>query len=302
MTFKKIIPAFVIAYFSIFSIISQEIQHTVIAKSGDGIFSLLRNEGIEVAKYYEEFIELNEANIKNGSHLIVGKEYKIPFAPDSFKNTGVRIQFPNNQDEAIFKYELASLKRIDSTMRNTVYYFITDASNENIEEIDIVEKMARKLIQRKAKVYLLNYSGKDDSNLLDLTTIINKKYLMHSGHYQRVLVFKNNGDVKNAQTNITLYHNANSKDGRKMVDNLLLTLGENKIKQKSLNDYAGVFNDFKRVSFAKNLLPTLTFVEIGEKGKSEVKSVKISSNKKNIADMITGGILRDYSKLEFEDK
>ena len=87
-----------------------------------------------------------------------------------------------------------------------------------------------------------------------------------------------------------------------MVDNLLLALGKNKIEQKYLNDYAGVFNDFKRVSFAKNLLPTLTFVEIGEVDKSEVKSVKVSSNKNNIADMITGGILMDYSKLEFENK
>lgn len=281
---------------------SQEFENEVMAKSGDGIFSLLRNEGIEVAKYYEEFLSLNEENIKNGSNLIVGKTYKIPKAPDSFKNTGVRIQLPEEKEEAIFKYELASLKRIDSTMRNTVYYFITDSSNENIEEIDIVEKMARKLIQRKAKVFLLNYAGNDDFSLLDLAGVINKKYLKYNGHYQRVMVIKGDKNSSGSQTNITLYHNANNKDGKKMADNLLTVLGKNTLTQKSLSEYTGVFSDFQRVSFAKNLLPTITFVELGEKRNSDIKSLKVSSNKKNIADLITNGILLDYSKLEFEDK
>lgn len=302
VSFTKTISTFLLVFCSMSVLIAQEKATTVIAQHGDGIFSLLRNEGVEVAKYYEEFIKLNEHNIKNGSHLVVGKEYKIPYAPDSFRNAGVRISFPSGKEEAIFKNELATLKRIDSSMRNTVYFFITDQSDAGNVQNEIADRMARKLLQRKARVYLLNYSKKDASGLLDLTSVINKKYLKHNGHYQRVLVINSNGGSNGSLTDVTVYHNANSKEGRKMADNLLMVIGKNRLKQKSLEEYAGVFNDFNRVSFAKNLLPTLTFVELGEKKKTDIKSLEVSSNKKNIADLIANGILLDYSKLEFENK
>lgn len=301
MTFKKCIPFFFLVFFSILIVFAQKPTITVVAQNGDGIFSLLRNEGIEVAKYYEEFIKLNDDKIKNGSHLIVGKEYEIPYAHDSFKNAGVRIQFPDESEEPIFKNELASLKRIDSTMLNTVYYLITNNSNSNIVQNEIAERMARKLLQRRAKVYLLNYSKSDSLDLLDMTSTINKKYLKHSGHYQRVLVLKTNGMNSATMTNVTVYHNAESKEGRKLADNIIMVMGKNTIRQKSLDEYAGVFSDFKSVSFAKNVLPTLTFIELGSGTNNAVKSLKVSSNKKNIADWITNGILMDYSKLDFED-
>ncbi|EAR00504.1 putative cell wall biosynthesis related protein [Maribacter sp. HTCC2170] len=301
VTFNKIISALLFTCFSVLTLISQEVQSTVIAKSGDGIFSLLRNEGIEIAKYYEEFIKLNEDNIKNGSHLIVGQEYKIPFAPDSFKNSGVRLQFPDENEEAIFKNELASLKRIDSTMRNTVYYLITNSGDSNNVQNEIAERMARKLLQRNARVYLMNFKRSDSLDLLDLTSVINKKFLKHKGHYQRVLVLNTKGLASSSNTNVTVYHNAKSKEGRELADNLLMVIGKNRIKQKSLDEYVGVFKDFESVSFAKNLLPTLTFVEMGKKSNSDTKSLKVSSNKKNIANLLTNGILLDYSKLDFEE-
>ena len=108
---------------------TQDSLQTVVAKNGDGIFSMLRNEGIDIVKYYAKFVELNAAKIENGSHLAIGVEYQIPNAPDSFKNMGRNVQWPDGVETAIFEGKLASLKKRDSSLKNTVYYLVSTVPN-----------------------------------------------------------------------------------------------------------------------------------------------------------------------------
>ncbi|NNK76128.1 MAG: hypothetical protein HKP42_08690, partial [Maribacter sp.] len=114
---------------SLNTVIAQDSLQTVIAKNGDGIFSILRNEGIDVVKYYAEFLDLNENKIIKGSQLTVGEVYLIPDAPDSFKRRGIRIEMPDAKEIPIFKEELASLKIKDSTLNNTVFYVLTNTGS-----------------------------------------------------------------------------------------------------------------------------------------------------------------------------
>ncbi len=284
---------------------AQEVLQTVTAQDGDGIFSMLRNEGIEIRKYYAQFLELNTEKIKNGSQLIVGEQYLIPNAPDSFKNMGTSIKLPSGKETPIFEGQFASLKRKDSSLQNTVYYLVTNnngrkgRSKEAYNEI--AERMARKLIQRKARVYLLNNYQNDSLNLIDLVSLVNKRYLRHNGDYQRLLVLKTNELSAKSKTDVTVYHYAESKEGKKMAGNILHMLGRNTIKHKDIEKYSETFTKFADVSFAKNLLPTVTFIEMGPKPLDSKKSLKVSSDRKNIADLLTNGILSDYSKLEFQD-
>ena len=92
VTLTKNLLLTLLALISFRSAIPQEPLQTIVAKNGDGIFSILRNEGIEIEKYYGEFLELNQDKLKNGSRLVIGETYRIPNAPDSFKNRGVKIQ------------------------------------------------------------------------------------------------------------------------------------------------------------------------------------------------------------------
>src|SRR5690606_41954597 len=72
---------------------AQEIPYyTVVAKAGDGIFSLLRKEGLDPVKHYGEFLELNAGMLHGGSFLKVGEDYRIPKSGDAFKNTGVVVK------------------------------------------------------------------------------------------------------------------------------------------------------------------------------------------------------------------
>jgi len=285
---------------------SQDSLQTVVAKNGDGIFSMLRNEGITIVKYYAEFIELNQDKIKNGSHLIIGEEYIIPDAPDSFKRRGTKIVMPDAKETPIFERELASLKIKDSTLKHAVFYILTDRG-KGVEESTkrskdgIAARMARKLLQSSARVYLLNSSSNDSLDLIDFVSVINKKYLKHTGDYQRLLVINTDDIGTKSKTDVTVYHYAESKEGKKFATNILKVFGKNTIKYKSLNEYSEVFIDAKNIAFAKNILPTITFIDIGTKGTNDKKTLKVTTNKKNITDLITSGILSDYSNTVFED-
>ncbi len=285
---------------------SQDSLQTVVAKNGDGIFSMLRNEGIDIVKYYGEFLELNQDKIENGSRLIIGEEYIIPDAPDSFKRRGTKIVMPDARETPIFEGELASLKIKDSTLKNAVFYVLIN-NGKDIDEgakkskDGIAVRMARKLIQSSARVYLLNSSSNDSLDLIDFVSVINKKYLIHSGDYQRLLVINTDDISTKSKTDVTVYHYAESEEGKKFADNILKVFGKNTINYKSLNEYAEVFIDAKNIAFAKNILPTITFIDMGTKGTNDRKTLKVTTNKKNIADLITNGILSDYSNTVFED-
>ncbi len=288
------------------NVLAQDSLQTVVAKNGDGIFSMLRNEGINIVKYYAEFIELNQDNIKNGSHLIVGEEYIIPDAPDSFKRRGTKIVMPDAKEIPIFKGELASLRIKDSTLKHAVFYVLTNKV-KGVEEgakkskDGISVRMARKLLQSSARVYLLYSSPSDSLDLIDFVSVINKKYLKHNGDYQRLLVINTDDMSTKSKTDVTVYHYAESKEGKEFADNILKVFGKNTIKYTSLNEYSEVFIDAKNIAFAKNILPTITFIDMGVKGANNKKTLKVTTNKKNIADLITSGILSDYSNTEFED-
>ena len=296
----------VFTFLSLNNVLAQDSLQTVVAKNGDGIFSMLRNEGINIVKYYAEFIELNQDNIENGSHLIVGEEYIIPDAPDSFKRRGTKIVMPDAGETPIFEGELASLKIKDSTLKHAVFYVLTN-KGKGIEESfnkskdGIAVRMARKLLQSSARVYLLNSSPKDSLDLIDFVSVINKKYLKHNGDYQRLLVINTDDMSTKSKNDVMVYHYAESKEGKEFADNILKMFGKNTIKYTALNEYSEVFIDANNIAFAKNILPTITFIDIGTKGANDIKTLKVTTNKKNIADLITSGIFSDYSNTVFED-
>ncbi|MBT8306271.1 MAG: N-acetylmuramoyl-L-alanine amidase [Maribacter sp.] len=306
MTLSKNFLLIVFVLLPLNNLLAQDPLQTVVAKNGDGIFSLLRNEGIDIVKYYAQFLELNEDKLKNGSHLIVGEEYLIPDAPDSFKRRGTKVLMPDFKETPIFEEELASLKIKDSTLKHAVFYILMDKGKGVLEDVKISKdgiatRMARKLLQSGARVYLLNSSSKDSLELIDFVTVINKKFLKHTGDYQRLLVINTQNISTNLKTDVAVYHYAESQEGKKFADNIVKMFGKNTVKLQTLNEYSEVFVDDKDITFAKNILPTITFIDMGLKSTNDKKTLKVTTNRKNVADLITSGILSDYSNTVFED-
>jgi len=63
--------------------IGQTTPKTVVAKPGDGIYVLLRKNGLDPTKYYKEFIQLNKKNISKRNGLYIGRKYTLPLNRDA---------------------------------------------------------------------------------------------------------------------------------------------------------------------------------------------------------------------------
>jgi N-acetylmuramoyl-L-alanine amidase len=71
---------FIINLFTIAFSLAQSSQKTVVAGEGDGMYSLLHNNGLNPVKYSKEFIELNKKNLGPYNGLYTGRTYLLPIA------------------------------------------------------------------------------------------------------------------------------------------------------------------------------------------------------------------------------
>lgn len=294
---------------------AQEVPNTVIAEHGDGIFSLLRKQGLDPVKHYEEFIKLNEEKIKDGSFLQVGVAYKIPKAADSFKKTGVQIVTENGTEEPIFDEELANMSLKSEKLKDAVYYLIVEnnAHQDNGFVGETAQNLASELMVHGAKVYIL---GNDSPQILEeneteviqaqkmgnYIDAINKRYIQNTGKYQRVLIIRANEITGNGNMNVAVYHYNKSEEGQRLAANIQNVFKKNSVSNRSSNDINMIFEDKTSLYLAKNILPAISLLTIeNESPKSAEEKISVRPNKKLLANLLTNGIMNDFVDLEIED-
>ncbi len=155
---------------------AQDSLQTITAENGDGIYSILRKQGLNPVEYFDEFVKLNEDSIENGSRLVVGREYKIPDAPDSTPKMGTEVSLETGTKYPIFGGDNAYVALKNERLANTVYYLISGhggpdpGAMENYKGTTIAEdeyaydvtlRLARELLSQGAKVYII-VRDKDD--------------------------------------------------------------------------------------------------------------------------------------------
>ncbi|BAO74795.1 putative N-acetylmuramoyl-L-alanine amidase [Winogradskyella sp. PG-2] len=176
---------------SIHLAIGQSTTKTVIAKSGDGIYSLLRDNNIALT-YIDKFIELNKEKITSGNQLIVGKSYALPIIEkDSISDLKVsKLDSISNKPivktEPLFGKEYSKIIVENNTLKNTVYYLIsghggpdpgavTTYNSKLITEdeyaYDVTLRLAKKLLADGATVYIIVQDKNDgirDERILEV--------------------------------------------------------------------------------------------------------------------------------------
>lgn len=160
---------------------SQEAQKKVIAIEGDGVYSLLRKNGLDPIKYYEEFITLNKKKLGIDNGLLIGKTYFLPETNtiiadssstpkiDSIKQKDI-VPILAKKEYPIFGKEHASVIIEDKKLDGAIYYLIsghggpdpgaTETYNntlisEDEYAYDVTLRLARMLISSSAKVYII---------------------------------------------------------------------------------------------------------------------------------------------------
>lgn len=153
-------------------ICAQDSSKTVMAKKGDGIYSLLREQGINPYKYYDKFIELNGSNLRDSTHLFAGRAYKLPIINeiDSIQTAGL-----DKESEVTVSHEIFGEKHKETVIKSkrlqgNIYYLIsghggpdpgtvTTYNSKMLAEdeyaYDVTLRLAKELIAHSATVYMI---------------------------------------------------------------------------------------------------------------------------------------------------
>ena len=165
-----LLPLF-IAFFH-FNSFAQDSTATVFAKKGDGIYSLLRNQGMNPYQYYAQFIELNRSNLRDTIHLYEGRTYLLPpiIKFDSIEVKTIEKKLEITVSHKIFgeKFKETAIK--SNRLKGNIYYLIsghggpdpgtiTTYNSKMLAEdeyaYDVTLRLAKELISHNATVYMI---------------------------------------------------------------------------------------------------------------------------------------------------
>ena len=171
--FPSKIIASVILIFFYFQLSAQEYQ-TYKAKKGDGIYSVLKQNGYSYTESLNQFIELNKSKLGKENALIIGKLYRLPLKTDTI----AEVQKIQAKIEALPEktvYEIFGKKYREITIKSkelagAIYYLESGHGGpdpgaignlnghvlcEDEYAYDVTLRLARNLIERGATVYLI---------------------------------------------------------------------------------------------------------------------------------------------------
>ena len=203
----KKIALFILLFTNIIAV-SQTSEKTTVAKKGDGIYSLLRNNGLDPTKYFKKFINLNKGDLKPDNQLFIGKTYILP-------NTEIIIEEPHIITDSIPSKTIDSITTINKInfplfgkkhsvfnleskkLDGAIYYLIsghggpdpgaiTTYNGKTISEdeyaYDVTLRLAKLLLSHGAKVYIIIKDENDgirDQRILEVdydeVCYVNKK-------------------------------------------------------------------------------------------------------------------------------
>ncbi len=194
----KIVVRFILTIFLAFAaaLLNLNAQSKeIIAKNGDGIYKILRNNGLNPDKYTESFIELNKTRLGKDNTLFIGVKYRLPDADSKTSeivasvNTGISdsTSEPSTTKPAAnaagktMRYDIlgpkyANVEIKSSELKGAVYYLKSGHGGpdpgamgnyqgnvvcEDEYAYDVTLRLAKNLIERGATVYMITIDKND---------------------------------------------------------------------------------------------------------------------------------------------
>lgn len=157
--------------------LGQDAYLKVVAKKGDGIYTLLRRHGLDFSSHVNTFLELNQENLGKDNSLFAGRTYLLPSlssgSTGSASTTAVstsKAATPRGMDVALFgdKYSRVEIK--DQQLKGAVYYLTSGHGGpdpgavgkygpydlaEDEYAYDVTIRLARRLMEHGATVYMI---------------------------------------------------------------------------------------------------------------------------------------------------
>lgn len=163
----------VLLIFLCFQLSAQKYQ-TFKAKKGDGIYSVLKQNGYLSSENFNQFIELNKSKLGKENTLIIGKVYRLPQKADTIAEAQ-KIQakidaLPEKTTYEIFGNNYREITIKSKELAGAVYYLESGHGGpdpgaignlnghilcEDEYAYDVTLRLARNLIERGATVYMI---------------------------------------------------------------------------------------------------------------------------------------------------
>ena len=310
--------------------VSAQVDYAMVeAQQGDGIFSILRKQGLNPGKYYGEFLELNQDKLAKGSNLQLGVEYKVPLAEDSYKQTVVKVQAKDSLDQPLFDQELAEINPVSNKLSEAVIYLIAGNDLQNASDSirnlsdQITQRLAKELMIHGAQVYVIQ-SDKNAApdpahiNVLpeekiedpmasfaqmqEYVDLVNKRYVKHWGKYQRLIITRVEEVVERPSWEVSIFHQENNGDSKQIAENLQSLFRDQSAKSQSISRYTEVFKHHNNLYLAKNSLPAVTLIDIGKRETPElIDRISVKRDYLELSTIIAEGVMQDYAKLQLEE-
>ena len=313
---------------------AQDSLKTVIAAQGDGIYSLLRKNGVNPTKFYNAFIEVNKNTLSEEEFLKIGQSYFIPDTTQLSKVENVNLE--TIREYPIFGEDFARVDSLSNKLDNTIYYLVSGHGGpdpgavENYDgkliaedeyAYDITLRLARELISHGAEVFLIIKDENDgirDDRKLELDTdevtypnkeiplnqlarlkqrvkAVNDLYKQNLGKYQRLIVTHVDSRSKGTNIDVFFYHHEKSKNGKSLAESIHQTFEKKYAKFQPNRGYQGTFEDRSSLYMVKNTLPVMTYIEVGNiRSKKDQRRILDPDNRQALAKWISEGVIVDY--------
>lgn len=158
-------------------LLGQDSLATVTAQKGDGIYSLLRKQGINPYEYYHEFIDINLDNLRDSVHLMEGMTYVIPNVTldtvaivDSIQKQAKKVEEVESKTYDIFGEDHKTVISKSERLKGAIYYLVSGhggpdpgamavyagkSISEDEYAYDITLRLAKELLAHGATVYII---------------------------------------------------------------------------------------------------------------------------------------------------
>ena len=297
------------------------------ARNGDGIYSLLKRNGLSPGKYLDDFIKLNKSKLGKNNSLFAGRDYKLPIAAQITVGEGIAYD--------IFGEKYKYVKKVDNQLNGAIYYLISGHGGpdpgaighlgkrtlcEDEYAYDVTLRLAHCLMEHGATVYMIirddNDGIRDDSFLssdkdekcypdLDIPRsqlarlrqrkdAVNKLYLANKGKFQRLLIVHVDSRSKSENIDVFFYHDERSRSGEKMADILQHTFRKKYDYYQPNRGYNGSVST-RNLFILKYSYPTAVFTEIGNiNHKRDQKRLIVPGNRQALAEWLAEGMITDF--------
>jgi len=318
----------ILLVFTIFSMLAfgQEYQK-IVAKSGDGIYSILKQNNLDPTEYFNTFLDLNKGKIGENYQLMIGKTYLLPVpVADSTSQQGVYPIFGKKYENVTFT---------DKKLAGAVFYIIGGHGGpdpgalgkkdghrlcEDEYAYDISLRLAKNLIEHSATVYIIVRDPNDGIRDVDFLKCdkdevcignleipldqtkrlkqrvveVNKLYDKYKGSYQRSVELHVDSRYSEQKVDIFFYYHADSKKGKELCNTLFQTIKAKYDAVQPGRGYSGTVKS-RNLYMLNNTNPVSTYIELGNiNHERDQKRLIVVDNRQAIANWLTLGLIKDY--------